>query len=140
VIALYDRDAAHEVALANLLQRKGYASLDAVREEGLEQGLERGLEQGLEKGIEQGLEKGIEQGLEKGIEQGLEKGIEQGLEKGAAALEHLLTRRLARPLTEAERATLRARLRADGSERIGDLVLDLTPDALADWLRTSDAR
>jgi len=38
VLALYDRDAAHEVALANLLQRKGYASLDAVRDAGFEDG------------------------------------------------------------------------------------------------------
>jgi len=34
VEALYDPDAAHEVALRNLLQRRGYADLDAVREEG----------------------------------------------------------------------------------------------------------
>lgn len=30
--ALYDRDAAHEVTLRNLLQRRGYASLDALKE------------------------------------------------------------------------------------------------------------
>jgi len=35
VEALYDRDAAHEAALCNLLQRRGYESLDAVRAEGL---------------------------------------------------------------------------------------------------------
>ncbi|WP_089724816.1 DUF4351 domain-containing protein [Candidatus Thiosymbion oneisti] len=34
VEALYDPDAAHETALRNLLQRRGYADLDAVREEG----------------------------------------------------------------------------------------------------------
>jgi hypothetical protein len=33
--ALYDRDAAHEQALTNLLQRKGYENLDAVKAEGL---------------------------------------------------------------------------------------------------------
>ena len=38
VDALYDRDAAHEATLRNLLQRKGYASLDAVRAEGEQQG------------------------------------------------------------------------------------------------------
>jgi hypothetical protein len=30
VVALFDRDAAHEVALRNLLQRKGYESLEAI--------------------------------------------------------------------------------------------------------------
>ncbi len=40
--ALFDRAAAHEVVLRNLLQRQGYASLAQVREEGLEKGLEEG--------------------------------------------------------------------------------------------------
>jgi hypothetical protein len=47
VEALYDRDAAHEATLRNLLQRKGYASLDAVREEGLLQGHRHGLRTGV---------------------------------------------------------------------------------------------
>jgi hypothetical protein len=34
VCALYDRAAAHETTLRNLLARKGYTSLDAVRDEG----------------------------------------------------------------------------------------------------------
>src|SRR5262249_55630876 len=38
VEALYDRDAAHEQTLKNLLQRRGYESLDAVRAEGSEHG------------------------------------------------------------------------------------------------------
>jgi Uma2 family endonuclease len=39
VRALFDRDAAHEVVLQNLLQRRGYASLNEVREKGREEGL-----------------------------------------------------------------------------------------------------
>ncbi len=35
VEALYDRQAAHEVTLRNLLQRRGYESLEAVRREGI---------------------------------------------------------------------------------------------------------
>ncbi len=46
VEALYDREAAHAVALRNLLQRRGYSGLEEVHEEGREEGLERGLEQG----------------------------------------------------------------------------------------------
>jgi len=38
VEALYDPDAARETALRNLLQRRGYTDLDAVREEGKEEG------------------------------------------------------------------------------------------------------
>lgn len=43
VAVLYDRDAAHEATLRNLLQRKGYAGLDAVREEGREEGLRNNI-------------------------------------------------------------------------------------------------
>ncbi len=43
VDALYDRNAAHEAVLRNLLQRKGYASLDAVLDEGRKEGQEQGL-------------------------------------------------------------------------------------------------
>lgn len=42
VEALYDRDAAHEVALRNLLQRRGYESIEALREAGREEGREAG--------------------------------------------------------------------------------------------------
>ena len=38
VAALFDREAAHEVTLRNLLQRRGYASLDEVRVEGRVEG------------------------------------------------------------------------------------------------------
>jgi Uma2 family endonuclease len=43
VEALYDRRAAHEVTLRNLLQRQGYRDLDAVRGEGREEGREEAL-------------------------------------------------------------------------------------------------
>ena len=46
VAALFDRTAAHEATLRNLLQRKGYGDLDAVREEGQVQGREEGKTQG----------------------------------------------------------------------------------------------
>lgn len=42
VEALYDPDAAHEAALRNLLQRRGYTDLEAVREESRDRGREEG--------------------------------------------------------------------------------------------------
>lgn len=44
VAALFDRSAAHEAALRNLLQRKGYESLDAVKAAGMQTALLRVLE------------------------------------------------------------------------------------------------
>jgi Uma2 family endonuclease len=43
VEALYDRSVAHDVTLRNLLQRRGYPSVDSIREEGREEGREAGL-------------------------------------------------------------------------------------------------
>jgi hypothetical protein len=51
VEALFDRNAAHEATLRNLLQRKGYDSLDALREEGRKEGQKKGRKKGLEEGI-----------------------------------------------------------------------------------------
>jgi hypothetical protein len=50
VEALYDREVAHEAALRNLLQRSGFDSIEAVREEGREAGREEGREDGREEG------------------------------------------------------------------------------------------
>ncbi len=46
VRALYDRDAAHETTLRNLLSAKGYESLDAVRREGMDAGRKEGMDAG----------------------------------------------------------------------------------------------
>jgi hypothetical protein len=109
VDALFDRDAAQEVALRNLVQRKGYDS------------------------FEDAVQKSVQRGREQGIEQGIKQGLLQGLQ-------HQFARRLGRPLTEGETATLLARFDTVGPDRLGDVVLDLTPDALAAWLTDPDAR
>ncbi|UQA58384.1 hypothetical protein [Polyangium aurulentum] len=64
----------------------------------------------------------------------LEKGRQEGLEP----LVHLFERRLARPLTASERAILVERLREQGAERLGDVVLDLSPEDLATWLAATN--
>lgn len=48
--ALWDRTAAHEGTLRNLLQRAGYASLDAVRGEGRDEGRNEGRNEGRDEG------------------------------------------------------------------------------------------
>jgi hypothetical protein len=51
VEALYDREAARQVILRNLLQRQGYAGLDEVRAEGEARGEAKGELQGLRDAI-----------------------------------------------------------------------------------------
>jgi hypothetical protein len=43
VEALYDRAAGHRAVLRNLLQREGYASIEAIRAAGIEQGIARSI-------------------------------------------------------------------------------------------------
>ena len=60
--------------------------------------------------------------------------------EGLSPLVHQFERRLGRALSDDERATLTERLRTAGPVRLGDVVLDLAPDALAAWLADPDAR
>lgn len=70
----------------------------------------------------------------------IERGIEQGIEKGIRSLVHLFERRLGRPLRDDERACIQERNGRLGPDRVGDVVLDLSPEALAVWLADPSAR
>ena len=69
----------------------------------------------------------------------IEKGIERGIEKGMGAVERQFQRRLGRAITAAEHRELLRRVDTLGAARLGDVVLDLTPEALAAWLAEPDA-
>ncbi len=57
VEALFDENVANRLTLRNLLQREGYESLDAVRDEGEAAGLARGRIEGLRASVAVGLRK-----------------------------------------------------------------------------------
>lgn len=61
------------------------------------------------------------------------------IEQGLGPVVHQFERRLGRPLTEDEHAILRERLRRLGANRVGDVVLDLSAEALGAWLADPDA-
>jgi hypothetical protein len=71
--------------------------------------------------------------------QGKEKGLEEGRLERLAMVAHQFQRRLTRPLTAAERGVLVRRLDTLGPERLGDVVIDLSSEALAAWLAAPDA-
>jgi hypothetical protein len=48
-------------------------------------------------------------------------------------------KRLGRPLTDEERTTLMQRLATLGGDRLDDVLLGLSPEAIAAWLRRADA-
>lgn len=67
------------------------------------------------------------------------KGIEQGIEQGIAPLLSLISRKLGRPLSDADRRAVATLLTLVGPERLADAVLDLDGDALSAWLRDPNA-
>jgi hypothetical protein len=85
--------------------------------------------------FKEGKAAGVKEGKAEGLKEGIDKGIEKGIEK---ALVHQFERRLARPLTAAERKRLRQRLRAEGPDKVGDAVLDLAAAKLQSWLASSN--
>jgi hypothetical protein len=93
------------------------------------------FKEGKAKGLEEGLAKGLAEGLTKGRQEGLQEGLQEG---ELRSLVHLFERRLARTLSPDERATLAERLREQGAERVGDAVLDLSPQELVAWLTTAN--
>ncbi|EYF08522.1 hypothetical protein [Chondromyces apiculatus] len=64
-------------------------------------------------------------------QQQLEEAEQRGRFKAMARLYGI---RLGRPLTEAESANLAQRLDRLGEERVGEVMLTSSPDALARWL------
>ena len=60
VAALFDRAVAHEVTLRNLLQRKGFDDLDAVRAAGRDEGRDEGRQEGRQEGERAALVEAIE--------------------------------------------------------------------------------
>ncbi|MFO0625969.1 MAG: hypothetical protein U0325_10170 [Polyangiales bacterium] len=91
-------------------------------------------------GYRKGVREGIRRGEQRGIQKGLQTGVQQGMQQGLAPLLRLFSRRLDRALTDDERAVVVARLDALGADRLGDVVLDLAPSALAAWLADPAAR
>jgi hypothetical protein len=63
--------------------------------------------------------------------------MQQGMQQG---LLRLFSQRLARALSDVERAVIVARLETLGADRLGDVVLDLSAPALAAWLADPAAR
>lgn len=51
VRALFERDLTHEVTLRNLLQRKGYESLEAIWDKGKAEGITEGKIEGLQQAV-----------------------------------------------------------------------------------------
>ena len=79
-------------------------------------------------------EEKLQQREEQGIAKGLAKGRVEGRVEGLTPLARVFERKLRRPLTDAEHATLAARFDTAGPARLGDVAFDLDGPALDAWL------
>jgi hypothetical protein len=73
-------------------------------------------------------------------EKAVAKAEKAAMAKALGVLVHQFERRLGRALTEAERVRLGKRLGTLGPERVGDVVLDLSPEELSAWLKGRGGR
>ena len=89
---------------------------------------------------EEAARKAAKKAAEEGLKEGLKEGVKKGVKKGLAPLTRLFARRLGRALTEDELRTLTQRLDTHGPDRLGDVVLDLTPEQLATWIDDPHAK
>ena len=69
------------------------------------------------------------QGLREGVREGLREGLREGVR-----LAHVVERKLARTLTDAEWEALSQKIVDDGAGSAADSVASLDADALARWL------
>lgn len=72
---------------------------------------------------------------EDGRERGLLEGRLEGQINGLGPLVYLFERRLGRPLRDIERQRIASRLTTDGPETLGAVVIDLSKNELAAWLK-----
>ena len=106
-------------------------------DEGLKKGIAKGRKQGIDKGRKQGIDKGRKQGIDEGRKQGIDEGRKQGIDEGLrTALLRLGARRLGRPLSPREVATISTRIGTLGLEHIEDAMIGLPADQLERWLET----
>jgi hypothetical protein len=72
--------------------------------------------------------------FEDGKTVGLQEGLEKGRHETLSVLTCIFERRLRRPLREGERKRIALRLAKQGPQKLGSVVADLSPKALAAWL------
>ena len=119
-----------------LIMWRGQAEFEAYERGLVEKGIQLGVQQGLQQGVAQGLQLGVEQGLQLGVEQGLQLGVQQGHQQTTTQITaRLLTKRLARPLSEVELSLIRERISFQQSDAIADMLIDATVEELEAWLR-----
>jgi len=71
---------------------------------------------------------------------GKQIGRQKGREEGLALLLKVLTKRLGRELTAAEKRRIGARWTKLGPDKLGDVALDFTPKELEAWLALNGHR
>jgi len=77
------------------------------------------------------------EGLQKGLKEGFEKGLKEGQIR---ILARQFEKKLGRPLSDAEQSMLAERLDRLGLDRLDDVRLELSANALAAWLAEPAAR
>jgi hypothetical protein len=112
-------------------------------QEALQEALPKALQEALPKAVQEALPKAVQEALPKAVQEALPKAVQEALPKAVQeakeswqveTMARLCRRRLGRPLTETENAALANRIEQLGEDRVEEVVLSSSSDALGAWL------
>ncbi len=96
---------------------------------------ERFTAQKVEEGVQGALQEALQEALPKAVQEALPKAVQEAKESWQVeTMARLCRRRLGRPLTETENAALANRIEQLGEDRVEEVVLSSSSDALGAWL------
>jgi flagellar biosynthesis/type III secretory pathway protein FliH len=98
------------------------------------------IQAAVQKQVQEALQKAVQEAVQEAVQKGHDEGLRDGLVEGQLqTTAKLFEKRLGRSLDEAERKTLAERLGRLGLDRVDDVVLSLSADAVARWLTDPSA-
>jgi hypothetical protein len=106
--------------------------------------VEEGVQKGMQEAVQEALPKAVQEALPKAVQEALPKAVQEALQgaKESWQLEtmtRLCRRRLGRPPTEIEKAAIADRIDRLGEERVEEVILSSSSDALSAWLADRNA-
>jgi hypothetical protein len=110
----------------------------------VEEGVQEAVQEALPKAVQEALPKAVQEALPKAVQEALPKAVQEALQgaKESWQLEtmtRLCRRRLGRPPTEIEKAAIADRIDRLGEERVEEVILSSSADALSAWLADRNA-
>jgi cation transport regulator ChaB len=110
----------------------------------VQEALPKAVKEALPKAVKEALPRAVQEAVQEVLPKAVQEGVQEALSKAKESWQletvaRLCGRRLGRSLTEAEHVVIADRLNRLGEERVEDVILSSSADALAIWLADLNA-